>query len=142
MPSICSRRAASPFETGRTRVELAGVMNALGRSDAAIEEVQRAIDDLTALGASLEVARARAMLDTVAAGSSTAVATSDGRKALSPREVEILRLISTGLNNQAIADRLFISEHTVHRHVANTLTKFNVSSRSAAVAHASRLGLL
>ncbi len=136
------QESGSPFETGRTRVELAGVMNALGRSDAAIEEVQRAIDDLTALGASLEVARARAMLDTVAAGSSTAVATSDGRKALSPREVEILRLISTGLNNQAIADRLFISEHTVHRHVANTLTKFNVSSRSAAVAHASRLGLL
>jgi len=54
----------------------------------------------------------------------------------------VLRLISEGLNNQAIAERLFISEHTVHRHVANTLTKLNVSSRSAAVAHASRLGLL
>ena len=61
---------------------------------------------------------------------------------LTPRQIEILRLISTGLNNQAIADRLFISEHTVHRHVANTLTKLNVSSRSAAVAQAGRLGLL
>ncbi|MGH9144033.1 MAG: LuxR C-terminal-related transcriptional regulator [Vicinamibacterales bacterium] len=136
------QESGSPFETGRTRVELAGVMNALGRSEAAIEEVHRAIDDLTTLGASLEVARARAMLDTVAAGSSTAVPTADGRKALTPLEVEILRLISTGLNNQAIAERLFISEHTVHRHVANTLSKLNVSSRSAAVAHASRLGLL
>ena len=66
----------------------------------------------------------------------------DERKGLTPREVEILRLISTGLNNQAIAERLFISEHTVHRHVANTLTKLNVSSRSAAVAQAGRLGLL
>ena len=66
----------------------------------------------------------------------------DGRKTLTPREIEILQLISTGLNNQAIAERLFISEHTVHRHVANTLTKLNVSSRSAAVAHAGRLGLL
>ena len=56
--------------------------------------------------------------------------------------VEILRLISTGLNNQAIAERLFISEHTVHRHVANILTKLNASSRSAAVAQAGRLGLL
>jgi len=66
----------------------------------------------------------------------------EDRKGLSPREIEVLRLISEGLNNQAIAERLFISEHTVHRHVANTLTKLNVSSRSAAVAHASRLGLL
>ena len=66
----------------------------------------------------------------------------DGRKGLTPREIEILRLISTGLNNQAIAERLFISEHTVHRHVANTLTKLEVSSRSAAVAQAGRLGLL
>ena len=37
---------------------------------------------------------------------------------------------------------LFISEHTVHRHVANTLTKLNASFRSAAVAQAGRLGLL
>jgi DNA-binding NarL/FixJ family response regulator len=66
----------------------------------------------------------------------------EDRKGLSPREIEVLRLISEGLNNQAIAERLFISEHTVHRHVANTLTKLNVSSRSAAVAQAGRLGLL
>jgi LuxR family transcriptional regulator, maltose regulon positive regulatory protein len=52
------------------------------------------------------------------------------------------QLISTGLNNQAISERLFISEHTVHRHVANTLAKLDVSSRSAAVAQAGRLGLL
>ena len=65
----------------------------------------------------------------------------EDRKGLTPREVEILRLIATGLNNQAIAERLFISEHTVHRHVANILTKLDVSSRSAAVAQAGRLGL-
>src|SRR6266540_3748261 len=67
-----------------------------------------------------------------------------GRKQERPdaTRVEILRLISTGLNSQAIAERLFISEHTVHRHVANTLAKLNVSSRSAAVAQAAHLGLL
>jgi LuxR family transcriptional regulator, maltose regulon positive regulatory protein len=58
------------------------------------------------------------------------------------RELEVLRLISIGLSNHAIAERLFISEHTVHRHVANTFTKLNVSSRSAAVAHVARLGVL
>ena len=54
----------------------------------------------------------------------------------------MLRLISSGLSNQAIGDRLCISEHTVHRHVANTLSKLGVPSRSAAVAQAAKLGLL
>ena len=58
------------------------------------------------------------------------------------RELEVLRLISTGLSNHAIAERLFISEHTVHRHVANTLAKLNVPVTFGAVAHAARLGLL
>jgi DNA-binding CsgD family transcriptional regulator len=66
----------------------------------------------------------------------------ENRGGLTARELEVLRLISTGLSNQAVAERLFISEHTVHRHVANTLTKLNAPSRSAAVAHAARLGLL
>ena len=58
------------------------------------------------------------------------------------RELEVLRLISIGLGNHTIAQRLFISEHTVHRHVANMLTKLNVSSRSAAVAQVARQGVL
>jgi DNA-binding NarL/FixJ family response regulator len=69
-------------------------------------------------------------------------AASSEKGGLTSREVEVLRLISKGLNTHAIADRLFISEHTVHRHVANTQAKLNVSSRSAAVAQAARLGLL
>jgi ATP/maltotriose-dependent transcriptional regulator MalT len=134
--------SGAPFETGRARVELAQVLGALGRSDAAVDEVRRAIENLTPLGASLELARARAALDTLTTTSAVAPQGAEDRKGLSRREVEILRLISTGLNNQAIAERLFISEHTVHRHVANTLSKLDVSSRSAAVAQAGRLGLL
>jgi DNA-binding NarL/FixJ family response regulator len=41
-----------------------------------------------------------------------------------------------------IAERLFLSEHTVHRHVANIFNKLSVSSRAAAVAKAARRGLL
>jgi LuxR family maltose regulon positive regulatory protein len=132
-------------------VELARVMGAIGRPEAAADEARRAIEDLTPLGASLELARARAVLDAVTSGPAAASPVVDDRKGLldrpapgglTPREVEILRLISTGLNNQAIAERLFISEHTVHRHVANLLAKLNASSRSAAVAQGGRLGLL
>ena len=54
----------------------------------------------------------------------------------------MLRLVADGLSNQAIGERLFVSEHTVHRHVANILNKLSVSSRAAAVAQAARRGLL
>jgi DNA-binding NarL/FixJ family response regulator len=46
------------------------------------------------------------------------------------------------MSNQEIATSLVLSEHTVHRHVANVLGKIGVSSRAAAVAHAARNDLL
>jgi DNA-binding NarL/FixJ family response regulator len=133
------KESGAPFETGRARIELARVMGTLGRREAAVDEVQRAIDDLTPLGASLELARARATLDALSTGASPGAEDGAG---LTARQIEILRLIATGLNNQAIGERLFISEHTVHRHVANILTKLDVTSRSAAVARAGQLRLL
>ena len=135
-------QSGAPFETARARVELAGVMKVLGRHDAAVDEARRAVDDLSPLGADRETARALAMLASLETRPADHAAAAPDTRGLTPREVEILRLIAAGLNNQAIADRLFISEHTVHRHVANTLTKLNVSSRSAAVAQASQLRLL
>jgi DNA-binding NarL/FixJ family response regulator len=54
----------------------------------------------------------------------------------------VLRHVADGLNNQVIAGRLFLSEHTVHRHLANIFNKLSVSSRAAAVAQAARRGLL
>jgi DNA-binding CsgD family transcriptional regulator len=62
--------------------------------------------------------------------------------ALSERELEVLRLVARGLADSEIAERLIVSPHTVHRHVANIRAKLREPSRAAAVAHASRLGLL
>ena len=61
---------------------------------------------------------------------------------LTKREIEVLRLVADGLSNQTIAERLFLSDHTVHRHLSNILNKLSVSSRAAAVAQAARRGLL
>jgi DNA-binding CsgD family transcriptional regulator len=61
---------------------------------------------------------------------------------LTGRELEILRLVAQGMSNQEIAASLVLSEHTVHRHVANVLGKLGVSSRAAAVAQAARHDLL
>jgi LuxR family transcriptional regulator, maltose regulon positive regulatory protein len=61
---------------------------------------------------------------------------------LSPRELDVLRLIADGLSNQAIGDRLFLALSTVKGHVANIFDKLHVERRTEAVARARELGLL
>jgi len=60
---------------------------------------------------------------------------------LTPRELEVLRLIAQGLDNQEIADKLVISEATVRTHVSNILGKLHVASRTQAALYALREGL-
>ncbi len=134
-------RSGAPFEAAQARVRLAGVLERLGRADAALAEVERAREELTRLDARLELAAADAIRQRLASPSKPAHAPAD-TIGLTAREMEVLQLISSGLSNQAIGERLCISEHTVHRHVANTLSKLGVPSRSAAVAKAAKLGLL
>jgi DNA-binding NarL/FixJ family response regulator len=66
----------------------------------------------------------------------------NGKSPLTARETEVLRLVASGLSNREIASSLVLSEHTVHRHVANILRKLAQSSRAAATAHATRGGLI
>jgi DNA-binding CsgD family transcriptional regulator/tetratricopeptide (TPR) repeat protein len=61
---------------------------------------------------------------------------------LTPRQVEVLALVSEGLRNAEIAERLFVSERTVHHHVSAILGKLGVESRGQAAAEAARLGLV
>lgn len=61
---------------------------------------------------------------------------------LSAREHEVLSLVAQGLSDREIAERLVVSPHTVHRHMANIRTKLGSGSRAAAVAEAARIGLL
>jgi DNA-binding NarL/FixJ family response regulator len=63
-------------------------------------------------------------------------------EALTPREVEVLRLMGDGLVNREIAGRLGISEHTAKFHVASILGKLQASSRTDAVAQGMRRGLI
>ena len=62
--------------------------------------------------------------------------------ALSERELEVLQLVAEGMSNEEIADRLALSPHTVHRHVANVRAKLDQPSRGAAAAAAIRAGLI
>jgi len=60
---------------------------------------------------------------------------------LTQRELEVLRLVAQGLDNQEIADRLVISEATVRTHVSNILSKLHLASRTQAALYALREGL-
>lgn len=138
-------RSGAPFEVGRARIELARALGKVGRFEAALEEAQRAEILLSELKAELESARAHSVLEELATlqqSDQTAVSLKVKSGELTRREIEVLRLVAEGLNNQRIAERLFVSDHTVHRHLANILNKLDVSTRAAAVAQAARRGLL
>ncbi|TKV60310.1 response regulator transcription factor [Nakamurella flava] len=61
---------------------------------------------------------------------------------LSPRELQVLRLVADGLGNAAIAQQLVVTELTVKSHLVHVYAKLGVSSRTAAVSAARRSGLL
>jgi len=123
----------APLETARARLGLAEALAGLGRAQAARREAAAAVEALHAIGAEAECGRAREIARRVGA---------TPRSELSAREVEVLRLVADGLGDRQIAAQLTLSEHTVHRHVANIHAKLRCSSRAAAVALAHRRGLL
>jgi DNA-binding CsgD family transcriptional regulator len=124
-------RAGLPFEAARAQAALARALRELGREDAARRQLGLARDRFAQLGATFEESAA-----------APTAASRRGRPVLSAREAEILRFVAEGLSNKQIAARLTLSEHTVHRHVANILVKLRLSSRAAAAAFAARHGLI
>ncbi len=131
------RRGADAFDLAQARLALAGALGASGRSAAAVDEARAAASALAELGAGRAAGDAARLLARLGAPT---VAANPWR--LTGRELEILRLLADGLSNPMVADRLVISEHTVHRHVANIFTKLGVSTRAAAVALAAEHQLL
>jgi LuxR family transcriptional regulator, maltose regulon positive regulatory protein len=125
-------RSGGSFDAALARVDLAATLAALGRADAAELEAAAALDVLAGLGATSEAERASRLR-----------APSDGAEPppVTPRERQVLQLLTEGLTNRQIAERLVVSEHTVHRHVTSILRKLGLPSRTAAAAHAVRTGL-
>ncbi|MBV9206926.1 MAG: tetratricopeptide repeat protein, partial [Actinobacteria bacterium] len=120
------------YAAGRT-LDLAQVLAALGRKDAAAGQprvTHQALPRMQAERAGAPESRP----DAVVSGAAVTV--------LTPRELDVLKLVAQGLSNPEIARRLVLSEHTVHRHLANMLRKLNVSSRAEAAAWGVRTGLV
>ncbi|PZG37394.1 hypothetical protein C1I98_25525, partial [Spongiactinospora gelatinilytica] len=139
-PDCGLRRAAALFEragdaynAARARLDLAAALLARDRPQAAAGEAATARETFVRLGAPAEARRAARLL---------ARAHRRPEPGLTTRQREILGLVALGLTNRDIAGRLTLSEHTVKRHLANILSRLGEPTRKAAVAHASRAGLL
>ncbi|MHA6695732.1 helix-turn-helix transcriptional regulator [Homoserinimonas sp. A520] len=116
--------ARLPFDEADCRLELAEVMLALGDRTGSREHAALALDVLLPLQAGQAIDRARRLLGQHNAGP------------LTGRQTEVLRLVARGLSNVEIAAALHLSEHTVHRHIANIYSALDLGSRAAAAAYA------
>ena len=128
------------YDLARTRLDLARALDALGKRASAVTEANAAAEMLDRMGATLEARKARELSRTLSGGTRRRGLAAPST--LSPRELDVLRLVADGAADKTIARKLALSEHTVHRHFANILRKLNVSSRAAAVAQAARQGLV
>src|SRR5512142_113118 len=122
-----------PYEAARVRCLIALACSRLGDKENAALELSAAREVFEQLGAAVDLA----CIQTVSANGK-----SHNTGALSDREVEVLRLVASGMTNRRIALKLNISEKTVARHLSNIFNKLNIESRTAAAAYAYDHGLL
>jgi DNA-binding CsgD family transcriptional regulator len=123
----------APYEVALARVLVGRACRALGDEDGFALELDAARRTFEQLGAEPSVASVDFL---------TGADERDGTHGLTPRELEVLRLVAIGKSNREIASALVISEHTVARHVQNIFTKLGVPSRTAAGAFAFEHGLV
>jgi DNA-binding CsgD family transcriptional regulator/tetratricopeptide (TPR) repeat protein len=119
------REIDAPYAVATVSVLIGLACRAVGDEDAAEIELTSARATFARLGAHPDVHRVEGLLHpTQAVGP------------LSAREIEVLRLVAAGRTNHAIANELFLSERTVHRHISNIFDKLGVHSRTAAASYA------
>jgi DNA-binding CsgD family transcriptional regulator len=121
------QRVEAPYEAARVRVLMGMACRAFGDDEGAGLELDAARAVFERLGAAPDLARIDAL---------TKGAPSGHRHGLTPRELQVLRLVAAGKTNKAIAAELFLSGKTVDRHVSNIFNKLDVPSRAAATAYA------
>jgi DNA-binding CsgD family transcriptional regulator len=129
------QKAGAPYIAARIRVLQSRALMAVGDAEGAELERAAAFKTFAELGARTDLA----LLEVATEATSAPGKPEHG---LSKRELEVLRLLTSGKTNKAIARELFVSERTIDRHVSNLFTKIGVGSRAAATAYAYEHGLI
>ena len=131
------REAADLFEDRPRPLEHASALEDIGAHHAAtdreasIEALGHALQIYSGTGATWDARRVRSRLRTL--GVRRRIATGEpethGWAALTAAEVVVARLVAEGLTNRDVADRLFLSPHTVNSHLRHVFTKLRINSR-------------
>lgn len=116
---------SSPFESARCRMILSEVLVNLNQFAQAEAELTTAENSFRQLGAEKDFEKARRSLDNLYKRNTK------NEYEFTGRELEVLRLIAGGRNNEEIADQLFLSIRTVEKHITNIYSKMGVSGKSA-----------
>jgi len=139
-------KAAAKYELPLLRAAVLSAKATIAGADGDDAHAAELMEDAAALyddaGFVHEAVTARRDLQKTRDGVSTPHAPSAPNAPLTQREMEVLRLVANGLSEREVADKLFISPHTAHRHLSNIRLKLNVATQAAAVAHAARIGLI
>ena len=113
-----------PYDGARAQAVRGAAAKLLADDDTAHLDLAAALETFRRLGAEPDARRVGAVLGQAPP------------TPLSSREIEVLRLVARGATNKEVAAQLYVSEHTVARHLSNIYTKLGVGSRSAATAFA------
>ncbi len=118
-----------PFESSRNRMILSEVLIKLDRPAQAEGELNLAAAKFKELGAEKDFEKAKYTLKNLY--KDNLIDSSKNKYEFTGRELEILRLISEGKNNEEIAEKLFLSIRTVEKHLTNIYSKLGISGKSA-----------
>ena len=121
------KKTGSVYEAAKVRVLIGLACRELGDHDTAEMEIGTALQVFNKLGAIPDIERIKMLRHGKP---------SDSKHNLTPRQLEVVRLVARGKSNRLIAGELFISERTVERHVSDIFGKLNLSSRAAVTAFA------
>ena len=127
------QRIDAPYAAARVRVLIGLACRALGDEDGASLEIDAAKSTFERLGAAPDLARIDSLIEGAPSGHA---------HGLTPRELQVLRLVAAGDTNKAIAAELCLSDRTIERHLSNIFTKLDLSTRAAATAWAYKHDLI
>lgn len=129
-------RSDAPFEQARTRQLYGEFLRRRRRPGEAREQLRSAVEIFDRLGCLSWSERTRVELR--ATGETVGTATPDRFGELTPQELQIVRLVSTGMSNRQVAGQLFLSPRTVEYHLAKVYPKLGLGSRAELIRIATR----
>jgi DNA-binding CsgD family transcriptional regulator len=119
------------LEQGTRRLELASALEDLGTHLVAVDLLGRALELYAEIGAAWDARRVRSRLRVLGVRRRIVATEQEttGWAALTSAELEVARLVAQGLTNRAVAERLFVSPHTVNTHLRHIFVKLGINSR-------------